>query len=89
LHTARLIGGPTGIRLAQRGVSDARFAILQARLEAAPSTLRAGKFALGNIITVNVHGSESPEKVAAQVVAIIQRKSRHNSTQSRGPTAGR
>jgi hypothetical protein len=89
LRTARLLGGPGGIRLAQRGVSDARFAILQARLEAAPATLRAGTFALGNVITVNVHGSESPEKVAAQVVAIIQRKSRHTSTQSRGPTAGR
>jgi hypothetical protein len=89
LRTARLLGGPGGIRLAQRGVSDARFAILQARLEAAPATLRAGTFALGNVITVNVHGSESPEKVAAQVVAIIQRKSRHTSSQSRGPTAGR
>jgi hypothetical protein len=88
LHTAQLLGGKGGIRLAQRGVADARFAILRAGLEAAPATLRGGKFTLGNTITVNVHGVTDPAKVANQVVSIIQRRARHTTTQSRGPTAG-
>ena len=43
---------------------------------------------MGNTITINIHGITDPDKVAKAVVAVIQRRSRHTSTQSRGPTAG-
>jgi len=93
LKLAQQIGGPEGIKQALRNVHDARFAIYRAALESATPRLARGAhggqtFSLGNTITINIHGTDSPEAVARKVVAIIQRHGRHTTKQQRGPTAG-
>jgi hypothetical protein len=92
LRVAQRIGGPEGVKLAQRQVQAARFAIERANLEAMNFGVRnigGGMQAVtvGQQITINVHGTDNPGEVARQVVAIIQRRSRHGSSQSRGPTS--
>jgi len=93
LKLAQQIGGPEGIKQALRNVHDARFAIYRAALESATPRLTRGAhggqtFSLGNTITINIHGTDSPEAVARKVVAIIQRHGRHTTSQQRGPTSG-
>jgi hypothetical protein len=93
LKLAQALGGPQGIKLAQRDVEQAKFAIQYARDQAAAATLRRGPhglqtFRLGDVITINVHGSDSPQKVAQEVAAILARRQKHSSVPSRGPSAG-
>jgi hypothetical protein len=93
LTLARKIGGREGIKNALRAVQDARMAILQARLEAAQPRLRrlpggGEQFALGQVITINVHGTDSPQQVANEVARVLARRARHTSTQQRGAAAG-
>jgi hypothetical protein len=93
LRVAQRIGGPQGIKLARRQVEDARFAIARAGLEAANVRVRntgggMQTVSVGNQIVINVHGTDNPEQVARKVVEIIQRRSRHTTTQTRGPAAG-
>lgn len=85
LRIARQLGGAGAIEAARRGVQDVNFDIQRARLERAPASLGGGRFALGNVITINVNGSDSPEAVAQRVVTIMQRKGRHATKQRRGP----
>jgi hypothetical protein len=88
LRIARQIGGPKGIQEATRALQDVRFDILRARIEAAPATLTAGgRFQLGNVITINIHGITDPEAVARRVDAILRRRRRRTTTQQRGPVA--
>lgn len=87
LRIARRIGGPSGIEAARRGVQDVRFDIARARLERAPASLAGGRFALGNVVTINVNGSDSPEAVAQKVVTILQRNGKKQTKQRRGPYA--
>ena len=85
LRIARGLGGKFGIREASRAVQDAQFDILRARVERArPSLTKGGRFGLGEIVTINVHGVTDPEQVARQVVAALQKRGRRTSSQSRG-----
>jgi hypothetical protein len=89
LRVARLLGGPKGTRLARERLQDVRFDMLRAQIERAPASLTAGgRFALGNIVTINVHGVTDPEAVARKVAEVLQRRRRHTTTQTRGPAAG-
>lgn len=89
LRIARQIGGPKGIQAALRALQDVRFDMLRARIENAPASLtRGGQFALGGVITINIHGVTDPDKVAAKVAEILQRRGRRTTTQTRGPAAG-
>lgn len=89
LRLAREIGGVSGIRAAQRGVEDARFDILRARLDRAPVSLTGGgQLAVGNVVTINVHGVTNPDVVATKVLEAMKRKGRHTTAQTRGPAAG-
>jgi hypothetical protein len=89
LRIARQTGGKFGIREAIRGLQDVRFDILRARAEAAPATLtRGGRFALGGMVTININGVTDPDEVARRVTAILAKRRRRTTTQTRGPTAG-
>lgn len=93
LRTARALGGPQGIKLAQRDVSEARFTITRAQLEGATARLTRGpggtqRFTLGSTIHITINGATDPEQVARKVAEIIKRHNRHTSIQSRGPAAG-
>ena len=89
LRLALALGGPKGIEAAKRALSDAQRQALITRLEGAkPSLTRGGQFALGNIITINIHGITDPDKVAKAVVAAINKRGRHTTSNSRGPGAG-
>lgn len=89
LRLARRLGGRGGIRAARREVQDVGFDIQRARIEAAPARLtRAGRFSLGNVVTINVHGVTDPETVARKVTEILARRRRRTTTQTRGPAAG-
>jgi hypothetical protein len=87
LRVEQRIGTQQGIRKARQGVSDAQFAIMQARLEASPATLsKAGQFAFGGVI-INVNGVTDPDAVARKVAEVLERRSRHLTKQRRGPKA--
>ena len=89
LRIARQIGGPQGIKGAMRGLQDVQFDIMRARLEAAPATLTpTGRFQLGNVVTINVHGVTDPAAVARQVTEILKKRSRRTTTQIRPTAAG-
>jgi len=89
LRIALQLGGPKGIQAARRALADAKMAALITRAEGArPSLTRGGQFALGNIITINIHGVTDPDKVAKAVIAAMKRRGRHTTNQTRGPTAG-
>jgi len=89
LRIAKQMGGPRGILEARRGVTDVRYEMMLARLQAQPATLtRGGMFSLGNQITINVNGATDPDKIARQVVSIIQRRTKQTNEQTRGSTAG-
>jgi len=88
LRIARQIGGPKGIQEAVRAMQDVRFDILRARLERAPARLtRGGQFAFGGVV-INIHGVTDPEAVANRVAAVLKRRQRRTTTQSRGNKAG-
>ncbi len=89
LRLALALGGPKGIRAGRRAVADALMAQRIAAVERAhPSLTAGGRFALGNIITINVHGVTDPEAVARRVTAILNKRARHTTGQTRGPGAG-
>lgn len=86
LRIAKQIGGPAGIKAARQNLQDVNFDILRARIEQAPARLtKAGQFTLGNVITINIHGVTDPNKVANEVAAVLKRRGRRTSNQSRGP----
>lgn len=88
LRLAKKLGGPQGIRAAQRNIQDVRFDMLTARLERAPATLSpAGRFAFGGVV-ININGVTDPDAVARKVEAILRRRQRHTSSPMRGPAAG-
>jgi hypothetical protein len=88
LRIARLTGGPVGIKQARQAVADAQFDILRTRLENAPARLtRGGQFAFGGVV-INIHGVTDPEAVANRVAAVLKRRARRTTTQSRGNKAG-
>ena len=60
--------------------------ILRARVERAPATLtRGGRFQLAGVV-ININGVTDPAAVANRVAAILKRRGRHTTTQTR-PTA--
>jgi hypothetical protein len=89
LRLAKLIGGPLGTRAALENLQDVRFDMLRGRLEAAPATLtRGGRFQLGNIVTINVHGVTDPNAVAIKVDEILKKRGRRSSNPTSGTGAG-
>ena len=87
LRIARQIGGPRGIREARRGLSDAQFDIMRTRLENAPATLtRGGRFQFAGVV-INIQGVTDPAAVANRVAAILKRRGKHKTPQTRGATA--
>ena len=88
MRIARQLGGPAGIQMAARELQDVRFDIMRARLEAAPATLtKGGQFTMAGVV-ININGITDPDQVAAKVAAILKRRNRHTTTQTRGPGAG-
>jgi hypothetical protein len=89
LRIARQIGTAAGIRKAGEGVADVRADILQQRIQNAPATLtKGGRFQLGNIVTININGVTDPTAVANRVAAVLKKRGRRTTTQSRGAAAG-
>ena len=85
LRIARQLGG--GITGAKQRLADARFEQTQARLEAAPARLTAGgRFQFGGVV-ININGVTDPEAVANRVAAVLKKRAKHTTSQSRGPAA--
>ena len=71
---------------ARRGLQDVNMDILRARLERQPATLtRGGRFSLAGVV-ININGVTDPAAVANRVAAILKKRGRHTTTQTR-PTA--
>ena len=93
LRAARQIGGPQGIKLATRDVTDAQRAIRRQQLE--DTTFRVGRGPAGPVNRVQV-GTQNfyittsdPEKAAREVLKLLGRKSSAGAPQSRGRVPGR
>ena len=89
LRLAKQIGGPQGIKFAQREVTDANRAINRQRILDTPFKVSAGPPGPVSTITAgtivfNINGNQSPEKIADAVIERINKKSKTNASQSRG-----
>ena len=100
MHEAKMLGGPIGIKLATRALEDAKLEM--ARMKAQGINVGFSKRpgsafpdpggyrpAGPTTITVNINGAnQSPEQIAKQVIAALQKKGRQGVSQHRGTAGG-
>jgi len=93
LAQARQLGGPEAIRLAEQGLFDANRAIARQTLADTPFTVRDGPkgptdtLTVGNV-TININGNQSPEQIAKQVIAVINRQGKRTASSTSGRLPG-
>lgn len=88
LRQARIIGAPAGIMHAKETLADALFAQRRQRIEdrmfrVGPGVAGREQLRIGNVV-ININGAQSPEAIAKQVLAVLQKRSKHSVAQPRG-----
>ena len=87
LRVARQLGTALGIRTARENLQSVQAAGLQTRIENQPATLTAGgRLAVAGVV-ININGVTDPAAVARRVEAILKKRNRRTSPQSRGANA--
>ena len=89
LRIARQLGTALGIRTAREGPADVqrRHPPDAASRTPRPRSTKGGQFALGNIVTINIHGVTDPAEVARRVDDILKKRRRRTTTQARPTNA--
>jgi hypothetical protein len=94
MRQAKMLGGKIGIKLAKRSLEDAQLQIQRLKLQG--TDVRVGRTpgqgrsyqAGATTITVNIHSNQSPEQIAKQVLAQLQKRGKQGTSQHRGTAGG-
>lgn len=93
MRVARLTGGPKGLIEAGQNLSDARAAIARNKIANSSVSLSAGPPGPRSSLTVGattiiINGAQDPEKIARQVISIMQKRGKSNGNQAVGTYPG-